>query len=148
LTIRETESLQQQGTAAIACLLSGLNTFKDDGLNDQRNIEVVTGLHGFHLYAAEHWIEYLLTNPRNSANDSATSSLFILANQFAEKLDKLNKNMSTDDYEQRSSTLDSRFALLQQYPILQSQVKIALKIRSQKAFEEQLWSLNSTFCHH
>ena len=50
----------EQSIACIACLDSALWVFSPACADEQRNLRVLRGLHGFQLYAHEYWIDHLL----------------------------------------------------------------------------------------
>lgn len=50
----------EQSIACVACLDSALWVFSPACADDQRNLRVLRGLHGFQLYAHEYWIDHLL----------------------------------------------------------------------------------------
>jgi hypothetical protein len=127
----------EHGTAAVTCLLSGLETFSENPLPHTKILSVVTGLHGFHLYASEHWTEYLLVDAASRNYSTSISSVYEMAIQLAKQLEEFDMSSSLDDEEHGFNSVDSRLELLQYQPQLQRHVGAAMRARSQKRFESQ-----------
>ncbi|RYP39263.1 hypothetical protein DL768_010728 [Monosporascus sp. mg162] len=58
--IRESSAIYEHALACLAALISGARVFGTEYPDQDRMIRIVKGLHGFHLYAYEHWIDELL----------------------------------------------------------------------------------------
>ncbi|KAI1454329.1 hypothetical protein F4805DRAFT_469475 [Annulohypoxylon moriforme] len=69
LVINEREAAAEQAIAAITCLLSGSNIFTKPCQNDIRYLRVARGLHGFHAYSTEYWIDYLLYHATSTSHN-------------------------------------------------------------------------------
>lgn len=141
LRISEKQAIEEQGTATVACLLSGLQTLTKPHDDESRNIQVAKGLHALHIYATEYWTEYLfryveLLEPRHS-----TSQLIDLANNLSQCLDSL--TIQTLEGKAKTNTLspDPRLELLKDYPGIQKQAEIAMFARSLKHLETQISQL-------
>ena len=99
---------------------------------------MVKGLHGFHVYATEYWTEYLLSCAVSAGGLDTNSSLFVLANQLADKLEEAVNPTAAKEVYSESRTLDERLISLGQHTILHKQVEGALKARSLKRLESEL----------
>lgn len=92
------------------------------------------GLHGFHIYSTEHWIEYILSQATCTSSQNA-SDMLNLANRLAEKLSNL-RNSSMDMRNVPSLIIqDTRLAFLQN-PLLRKEVEWTLWTRSLKGLEQ------------
>jgi hypothetical protein len=49
-------------------------------------MRVVRGLHGFHLYATQHWLDYVLKAATDDCNSSSRSRFLVLSNKLATAL--------------------------------------------------------------
>ncbi|RFU25501.1 hypothetical protein B7463_g10833, partial [Scytalidium lignicola] len=139
LKVMEDQSLIEHGKATVTCLLSGLDIFALSPTNQNRHIRVLKGLHGFHVYATEYWTEYLLSHASNLGCRDDTLDLFVLAEDLAQKLDKMFKSASADESRSDGTPLDNRLNLLSLHPLLQKQIRIACKARSLNRLESELY---------
>ncbi|EHK42609.1 hypothetical protein TRIATDRAFT_224424, partial [Trichoderma atroviride IMI 206040] len=136
-------SLEEHGVAAVTCLLSGSEVFYTAYDKQITYHRVVKGLHGFHIYATEYWTEYLLSRAEYVSGLENNSLLFAMACQMADKLNGMAGLLAEEQFQTQSSVQDEnaqdkRLAYLQQYPILQKQVRAALEARSIKQLEYEL----------
>ncbi len=73
------------GVAVVSCFLSSLTTFDLGCPNLDRDIRVVRGLYGFHLYANEFWVDYLLSigtsDPDFERSDNELRKMLVKLNQ-------------------------------------------------------------------
>ncbi|KAL7942168.1 hypothetical protein V8C42DRAFT_332740 [Trichoderma barbatum] len=83
LLITEIESQERHGLATVRCLLSGQKIFAPSYSETERNMRMLRGLHGFHTYATEFWIDYLLANLRLDQARFLKSKFFALSCQLA-----------------------------------------------------------------
>lgn len=60
--IDEKTSIHEHGLATAACLLSGLQILHPSCPDYARLPRVLQGIHGFHAYATEYWVDYVLSN--------------------------------------------------------------------------------------
>ncbi|KAL7916576.1 chromatin remodelling complex Rsc7/Swp82 subunit domain-containing protein [Trichoderma velutinum] len=139
LIVTEEESLQEHGLATVSCLLSGLQIFSRAYPEQTRCLRVIKGLHGFHVYATEFWIEYLLSSIKCAGEAHKNSPLFFLACKLADALDKMSGSTTSQEIKSPPNGLDDRTSLLQQHPILYKHVEAALKGRSLKRLEAELF---------
>lgn len=133
-SVNEGESISEHGKATITCLLSGFDVFVNPYQSDKKNLRVARGLHGFHIYSTEHWIEYILSQATCTSSQNA-SDMLNLANRLAEKLSNL-RNSSMDMRNVPSLIIqDTRLAFLQN-PLLRKEVEWTLWTRSLKGLEQ------------
>ncbi|CAN9407282.1 unnamed protein product [Alternaria alternata] len=138
VTLREEQSLNEHGIAAVTCLLSGLHVL-DPSYDEQAKLSrFVKGIHGFHVYATEYWTEYLLANA--AINDGLEEELLHAATRLADILDKF-KDTNTSEPPKTRATADSkdeRLELLQRYGSLRRHVESSIFARSLRRFESEL----------
>ncbi|KAH0531370.1 hypothetical protein TsFJ059_000210 [Trichoderma semiorbis] len=140
LTINQEESLQEHGVATVSCLLSGLRVFGKVYPEQARYLRVIKGLHGFHVYATEFWTEYLLSSVKFAREDPYnTSPLLFLACKLADTLNETSNLAISDDAKSPPNGLNDRTSFLRQHPILYKHVEAALKGRSLKRLEAELF---------
>lgn len=135
VVLDEEQALYEHGVAAVTCLLSGLQVLKDSYDQQTRLLRFVKGIHGFHIYATEHWTEYLL------ANAAASGGLKGKLLEAAVRLDEALEKTSVAERSMPKPSADSkddRLELLHQYGRLQKHVERALFARSLRRFESEL----------
>ncbi|KAK8019095.1 NACHT domain-containing protein [Apiospora arundinis] len=91
LVLIERDCLLQHGIATIRCLLAGIEAFLKavPQHHEQVLLEVIKGLHSFHIYSKEYWTDYLLSLVKPyEEEDSTYNPLFSRALEFATKLDQ------------------------------------------------------------
>ncbi|OTA94840.1 hypothetical protein M434DRAFT_394351 [Hypoxylon sp. CO27-5] len=136
LTINAREAIEEHCIATITCLLSGVDVFAKPCQNDTKYLRVARGLHGFHVYSTEYWIEYLLSYATSSISHS-TTVVFDLAGRLAEELYGLgSRSMETRDTTD-PVIQDKRLAYLHDH-LLHQEVERALCARSLKRLESGL----------
>jgi hypothetical protein len=123
----------------MACLLSGLESFrlKDPGLNEI--LLVAKGLYGFLIYATEFWTEYLLCYEpcQESRLEGPPEPFSRLAGQLSDELERLDP--TNLDKSASSDLVDKRLAKLQKYGVLWKHVERALNARSPKSLEARVF---------
>ncbi|QYS92918.1 NACHT domain-containing protein [Trichoderma simmonsii] len=140
LTITQEESLQEHGVATVSCLLSGLQVFSKVYPEQARYLRVIKGLHGFHVYATEFWTEYLLSSVKFPRGDPEnTSPLLVLACKLADTLSETSSPAISEEAKSPPNGLNDRMSFLRQHPILYEHVEAALKGRSLKRLEAELF---------
>ncbi|KAI0971987.1 hypothetical protein F4678DRAFT_65229 [Xylaria arbuscula] len=137
LDITETQAVEEQGTATVTCLISGLQTLTKPHDNRSRNVQVAKGLHAFHIYATEYWTEYLFRYVELPMVDRSVSHLIDLANNLSQCLDSLAMHTFEETVKTDTSSQDPRLELLGDYPEIQKQARIAISARSLKQLETQ-----------
>lgn len=146
VVIHEQEALQEHAVATIACLLSGVRVFNKAYPEQAKYRRVAKGLHGLHVYATEYWTEYLLSHAAFGDGLGQTSSLFGLACQLVDELDKAYDQSRVPNAVSNIRISDKRLALLQQHDLLHKHVAGALKGRSLKRLESELLQVPRKFC--
>ncbi|KAK3293870.1 uncharacterized protein B0H64DRAFT_398860 [Chaetomium fimeti] len=137
LVIREEEVVQQNTTAVLACLISGLDVFNEGYPEDLKTSRVIRGLHGLHTYATEFWTEYLLSEASRHGGISSDIKAFRLAIQLTNKLESMAPcNVQRSDSNPSSS--DERLLLLGQHETLHKHVERSLKSRTIEQLEREL----------
>jgi hypothetical protein len=134
LLISRDKEIYEHALASTTCLLSGLEVFNVGYSHQDRIMRVFKGLHGFHVYANQYWVDHVLdifasTNSQHQLFDLSTT-LRNLSNalEMLEGLSVASKKTG------ELSTSDNRLDLLKKYPGLHKNAKIAAQARSQKAF--------------
>lgn len=134
--LRET---QEHGIATIKCIKRGLDVFSPDFNQHERDIQVVRGIHGFQVYAAEYWTEYLLSSEPQSNEANGMPTLYKQATNLAVTFENLPGNPATQNSD-FTPCYDERLSSLDHLPILQLYVKRSLLARSISKLEAALVS--------
>ncbi|KAK8026415.1 NACHT domain protein [Apiospora marii] len=153
LILDEKESMLQHGIATVTCLLAAVESFTEGVPDDPVLVRIIRGLYGFHIYAKEHWTDYLLAFvPSNENPGSPASILFELACDLAERLNQLSSNAGhllgkmDDLFAEEEPTpkrlADERIGKLGS-PLLQNVVDGCLKARSLEQLELKLKQMES-----
>ncbi|KAI1130951.1 hypothetical protein F5Y10DRAFT_99697 [Nemania abortiva] len=136
LRITEMPAIEEQGIATIACLISGLQTFSQAFDQRIRIVQVAKGLHALQIYGIEYWTDYLLRFMELERLPGSSSKLFDLAIELSERLERLT-GRTFNSAGPNTLPLDPRLELLRPYPIIETQVKVAIHQRSIKHLEGQ-----------
>ncbi|KAK7908792.1 hypothetical protein PG985_016095 [Apiospora marii] len=153
LILVERECLLQHGIATVTCLLAGIESFSDGVPDDPVLVRIIRGLHGFHIYAKEHWTDYLLSLvPSDEEAGSLDCQLFSLACDLAKRLNQLSANpghlpdklddLLVEEEQTPKKPADERIGSLSS-PLLQSVVDSCLKARSLEQLELKLKQMES-----
>ncbi|KAI0883700.1 uncharacterized protein GGS22DRAFT_194950 [Annulohypoxylon maeteangense] len=134
--IDEREAVTEHGIATITCLLSGSNIFGSPYPKDTRYLRVARGLHGFHVYSTEYWIEYLLSHAA-STYSRGPSIIFDLAEELAKKLSGLRSHLPDSKNNSVPVFEDKRLENILD-PLLRKEVESALWARSLQGLESNL----------
>jgi archaellum biogenesis ATPase FlaH len=128
--ISESDATRQQCIASSTCLLSGLKFIIANSDPQTRLLRLVRGLHAFHVYATEHWTDYLLT----AANDNVNvhSSVFGTATRLASTLELTSPAPSA------KTPIDDKLNCLAPHPLLMKHVSWALRARSQARLDQDI----------
>ncbi|GAM33896.1 hypothetical protein TCE0_013f01126 [Talaromyces pinophilus] len=131
LLIDRDKEIYEHALASTTCLLSGLEVFNVGYSHQDRMMRVLKGLHGFHVYANQYWIYYVLdifsANSQQQVCD-LTMTLQNLSNMLGSSGEPSQSSKKTDEM----AVGDNRLDLLKEYPGLYKNAKIALQARSQK----------------
>ncbi len=135
LVIDERQALQEHGIATITCLLSGIKFFTRSIQSHAEYHRVISGVHGLHIYATEHWIDYLLSRQKLATGSTWNSSLFNLASRLAHTMDGFSVLSGQEESEIGSENADERLAMLCHDKELYRVVATSLKARSLRQLE-------------
>ncbi|KAI1415221.1 hypothetical protein F5Y13DRAFT_156975 [Hypoxylon sp. FL1857] len=135
-SIDEREAVAEHSVATITCLLSGLDVFTKTCQNDTKYLRVARGLHGFHVYSTEYWIEYLLSHATSTPSDN-TPVIFDLAIQLAERLHVL-RDHARGIHDSAEPVLQDERLVSLRHPLLRKEVEWTLCARSLKGLESGL----------
>ncbi|KAL7914862.1 hypothetical protein GGI35DRAFT_161583 [Trichoderma velutinum] len=132
LLVTELESQRRHGLATVRCLLSGQQIFAPLYPGSERVLRVFRGLHGFHMYATEFWVDYLLASLEFDQDQFFESDLFALSCRLAQNF----TGSKTDCEAVDGSLSDSRLTLIQQkdYPLYKV-VKMVLLEQNKETIE-------------
>ncbi|KAL7799057.1 hypothetical protein V8C37DRAFT_407477 [Trichoderma ceciliae] len=125
IMIKEDESQTRHGLAAVRCLLSSQRVFAPSYSETNRNSRVLRGLHGFHMYATEFWVKYLLTHHERDHDHLFKSDFYDLSCRLAENFG----NMESDAGAVENGQLDPRLADIRQkhYPLYKMAQSVLLE---------------------
>lgn len=116
MILHESNAIYEHGLATVTCLLSGLRTFDPAYADKSRCLRVLQGLHGFHHYATEYWVEYLILNSISADHNVDTNSkFFVLSVDLARKLRQLTRPSMFEDSEKNSASQEERLAHLRRF---------------------------------
>ncbi|TFB04069.1 hypothetical protein CCMA1212_003705 [Trichoderma ghanense] len=138
LSITEIESQRQHGLATIRCLLSSQQVFAPSYLGTKRSIRILRGLHGFHMYATECWVDYLLAGLELDQARFWESEFFNLSCRLATNFgDAKIRDAKPDREDAHIDQCDQRLALIREghYP-LYTLVRGVLLERSKDTLED------------
>ncbi|KAL8366864.1 hypothetical protein RB595_005026 [Gaeumannomyces hyphopodioides] len=137
LTVRGQDVVLEHCRAATSCLISGMHVFSKEYQESVRNIRVVKGIHGFHLYATEHWLDDLLSI--GTTPEPAVSRTLQLVHQLVLRLDETyGISAPSEAAQSRLVTVDKRLVALQQYPKLYHCALSALEAASLDKLESRI----------
>lgn len=106
--ISEAGASLEHSIASATCLLSGLQVFGPEFQDHERKLRVVHGLHAFHIYATEYWLDHLLVAGASEGGFNQSPMLCLLLSRLSSELEHL-------DSELGATTRDS--------PLLESQIQ-------------------------
>lgn len=126
----EARALHDQGLATASCLLSGYQVFQPSYPENMRFLRVLKGFHGLHLYASEHWVEYILSIAASDGGLDTGSSFFSRSQELASAL---NFTDTSFDRITDRSLLDGRLCYIEKYPGLWNAVTAILAEKTAKS---------------
>ena len=88
LGLNQSDAAYEHGLASVTCLLSGARVLCPSTTEQSRLLRVIHGLHGFHLYATEHWIGYILMAAADDSNNPSRSEFLDQSCELARALEK------------------------------------------------------------
>ncbi|UKZ83454.1 hypothetical protein TrVFT333_011263 [Trichoderma virens FT-333] len=133
MALKEAYALCEHSVASITCLLAGFRIFDTTYDSNERDLKILRGLHGFHIYATEYWLEDLLCSSAAICDDhQVVSVLYSTAKALADRLNtaSLSAEIST---EQESDILDTRLDRFANQGAVYNMLRSALRERSTKA---------------
>lgn len=117
--------------ASITCLLAGFQIFDASYDVNDRNLRILRGFHGFHIYATEYWLEDLLCS---STAISCSETGVLLCSRAKALADRLNAASQPAETlaEQELRDLDSRLSQFSNQGAIYDMLRYALMERSAK----------------
>ncbi|OPB39620.1 hypothetical protein A0O28_0053260 [Trichoderma guizhouense] len=135
MALVEADALCEHGVASITCLLAGFRIFDTAYDSSDRNLRILRGLHAFHIYATDYWLEDLLCSNAAICGFEAASLLYSTAKALADRLntESLSAKISEISADQESGTLDSRLENFANQGAVYDMLRLALRERSTRA---------------
>ena len=130
--------IREHGIASATCLLSGLEVFQPDYPCLLRSLRVLKGLHGFHAYASEYWVDYILSIVTSHDTLSQSPLLSSVVNDLSEQLDSLGETSNALDNKDDSIPSENGLKLLKGHRGLYASALAALKARSRKGLGDEM----------
>lgn len=117
--------------AAITCLLAGFRIFDTAYDANDRNLRILRGIHGFHIYATEYWLEDLLCSSAAFDGSEIAALLCSTAKILAGRLYAA-RHLTETSAEQELRTLDNRLSNFADQGAVYDMIRYALMERSAK----------------
>jgi hypothetical protein len=146
ILIAEDKVIREHCIASVTCLLSGLEVFQPDYASSARSLRVLKGLHGFHVYANEYWVDYILSIVTLHDTLRKPPLLSLVANDLSRKLESLDKSYNALDNKEDSIPSEQGLDLLKEYKGLYACAKAALEARSRKRLGEEIVEEGMSTC--
>ncbi|KAI5465360.1 hypothetical protein BGZ63DRAFT_479030 [Mariannaea sp. PMI_226] len=140
ININETACVSSHGLAIATCLVSGLRFLTPTYSEHNRQLRVLRGIHGFHFYATEYWVEYILANsevPTSQAN----SDFFHLCRELSATFEPASRT-SGDEDNKPLIFLDERLAKIQHQDIALCVVAQAILAEERERYLQESSSEN------
>ncbi|KAH8747114.1 NACHT domain protein [Hyaloscypha sp. PMI_1271] len=138
LLIAEDKVIREHSIASVTCLLSGLKVFQPDYPHFDRSLRVLKGLHGFHIYATEYWVDYILSIVTSPNALSQSDLLPSVLNDLSKNLESLGESFNAFDDKDNSTLSENGLDLLKAHKGLHASAIAALEARSRKALGDEL----------
>ncbi|KAK4113156.1 hypothetical protein N656DRAFT_778690, partial [Canariomyces notabilis] len=138
LVLDEKVALYEQGLATASCLLSGFRWIapRSASVEPLKISRIIRGLHAFHIYSTQFWVEYLLSIASTNDGIDTGSPFFLQSHQLAEELLSQQQDSSTSLRKSIASLAsDSRLVHLEPYPNLYTVVATILMEKRQNYLE-------------
>ncbi|KAL7967437.1 hypothetical protein HDV63DRAFT_396365 [Trichoderma sp. SZMC 28014] len=131
VALTEADARCEHGVASITCLLAGFQIFDASYDVNDRNLRILRGFHGFHIYATEYWLEDLLCS---STAISCSETGVLLCSRAKALADRLNAASQPAETlaEQELRDLDSRLSQFSNQGAIYDMLRYALMERSAK----------------
>jgi hypothetical protein len=130
--ITRDKAICEHAVASATCLLSGLDVFHPHFSSHDRALRVLKGLHGFHVYANEYWVDNVLYLLASEDSLNQFPDLSIILRKLSDKVASLGGASLTLDEEEKSVLSDNRLNSIKAYPGLYASAIIAFRARTQK----------------
>ncbi|KAI0183060.1 NACHT domain protein [Xylaria flabelliformis] len=128
--INQDRAYLEHAIATSTCISSGLDVFQPSYAPHDRSIRVLRGLHGFHVFAYEHWIECILHAISSRDTGEDMSHLFSILSEISQKLAA---PRSSSNFQNESIAIsEPRLEPLRRFPPLFQTAKEFLLARNQK----------------
>ena len=124
----------EHAVTAATCLLSGLEVFCPTYSTHDRALRVLKGLHGFHVFAHEYWIDCVLHALSPSDVKHQYPKLLLVLHGLSDKLASLGGSSLAQD-EDGNLTLGNQLELLKGFPALYSNGIAIFHARNQKKMD-------------
>jgi hypothetical protein len=134
----EDKVIREHGIACVTCLLSGLEVFQPDYSCSVRSLRVLKGLHGFHVYANEHWVDYILSIVKSQDALRQPPLLSLVVNDLSRKLDSLRESPNRLENKDDSMLSENGLDILKEYKGLYASARAALEARSSKGLGDEM----------
>lgn len=85
-----------------------MHFFSGSFTDHEINLRVVAGLHGFLLYAADHWVDDLLTAVVTSAVPVSDLPLYRLALTLADGVSGLTNDNTLEEHQRQCNDMDTK----------------------------------------
>lgn len=128
--------MEQHTIASITCLLSGVQL--QEAADECTYQRIVSGVHGFHLYASIYWTEHLLRVVQFQQGLSNSSHLYALVSRLATELEARIPASEEQENAILQQNLDPRLSGLQNQQSIHKLVRMALWASSIKVLEQSL----------
>lgn len=147
LPIRESDIIADHSIASITCLLSGWEIFSPTYPEFDRRLRTLKGIHSFHVYANEHWLDYIMTLVSRTELSRQHPLLHSLLESLSSKLEDCALGSIVSVVENRSNTASS-LGPLRQYPGLYFAAESMIQARTpRKAGNAMSDSGKQRMCH-
>ncbi|KAL7897605.1 hypothetical protein HDV64DRAFT_285923 [Trichoderma sp. TUCIM 5745] len=132
LSITANESLMRHGLATVRCLSASQSIFASDYSETDRTLRILRGVFGFHMYATEFWIDYILEHLELDQDLLFKSDFFLSSCRLAEQLEAIEAN----EVAMGNDPLNSRLNILRHkhYPLYNT-IQTVLLERGRKTLE-------------
>ncbi|CAI0651167.1 unnamed protein product, partial [Colletotrichum noveboracense] len=120
-----------------------IDVFLRERSQQERAYRVLQGQHGLHLYATEHWTDYLLFRAEAENGFTIDLSVLALACNLAQRLDET-EGPPVEKSSGNNARLDPRLRYLSGYPSLSKHVENFLRARSLETLESRLRKFEDT----
>ncbi|KAE8552363.1 hypothetical protein EYB25_006257 [Talaromyces marneffei] len=132
LLISRDREIYEHTLASTTCLLSGLEVFNVGYANQDRMMRVLKGLHGFHIYANQYWVDNVLEILSSGTPPSHLFGLTTTLQNLSSTLEILGGSSLASKKTGELSISDNRLDRIREYPGLLKNARISLQARSQK----------------